>query len=77
MWSSAPLVPLALGAITLLYFLGWWRLRRRGPYQDLANVPRALSFLAGVEVLNLALTSPLDHIAHHPLLSSLHGPAHT
>ncbi len=67
-WSSAPLVPLGLGLITLLYFVGWWRLRRRGR-PDLANVPRALSFLLGVQILNLALTSPLDHVAHHYLLS--------
>ncbi len=67
-WTGSPLVTLALGLVTVLYLIGWWRLRRRGR-PDLANVPRALSFLLGIDILNLALTSPLDHVAHHYLLS--------
>lgn len=67
-WSVNPLVTLALALVTFLYLVGWWRLWGRAPL-DLRNVAQALSFLLGINILNLALTSPLDHVAHHYLLS--------
>ena len=67
-WSVEPLVPLALAVVTLFYLSGWLRLRRRGR-PELASVARLAAFLLGVQILNLALTSPLDHVADHYLLS--------
>lgn len=67
-WSVNPLVTLTLALATFLYLVGWWRLWGRKRL-ELRNVAQALSFLLGINILNLALTSPLDHVAHHYLLS--------
>jgi putative membrane protein len=67
MWPEDPLlVPLVLAAPLLLYILGWWRHRDRGRGDAL----RALAFLAGIDVLVLALGSPLHHVAAEYLLSA-------
>lgn len=68
-WSVDPLVLLAAGAVVLLYALGWLRLRRRGR-PDLAGVPRAACFALGIDILVVALISPLNHVGHEYLLSA-------
>ena len=67
-WSANPPVTLALAAVTFLYLVGWWRLWGRKRL-DMRSLAQAFSFLLGINILNLALTSPLDHVAHHYLLS--------
>jgi len=64
-----PLVLLVLGAMTVGYAVGWRRLRRRGG-REWATIPRAVSFLVGINVLTLALVSPLHHIGMDMLLSA-------
>lgn len=68
-WGADPLVLAGAAAIGLLYALGWRRLRRRGR-ADLASLPRAACFAAGLVVIALALISPLDHIGEEYLLSA-------
>ncbi len=64
-----PLVLLVLGALTLAYAVGWWRLRKRGG-REWATIPRGISFLLGVNTLVLALVSPLHHLGMDYLLSA-------
>jgi putative membrane protein len=68
-WGVDPWVLLGICAAALLYAAGWRRLRRRGR-PDLASVPRAACFGAGLAVIGLALVSPLDHIGEEYLLSA-------
>ncbi len=68
-WALEPVLLLVLGAAAVMYGFGWWRLRSRGR-PDLASVPRAISFVLGLNVLVLALISPLHHIAYDYLLSA-------
>lgn len=51
-----------------LFSYGWWRLRSRGR-PDLAGIPKALMFAAGLAVLLFALLSPLDPVGEEYLLS--------
>jgi putative membrane protein len=73
-WSLDGVVVAALGAATVLYWLGVVRQRRRWP------ISRTCSFIAGLFVLALALMSGFDryaeellsvHMAQHLLLSLL------
>lgn len=65
-WPGDPLlVPLICAIPVLLYGVGWSRLRRTRRADPL----RALAFLAGAQVLVLALDSPLHHVAGHYLLA--------
>jgi len=67
MWPDQPLlVPLLLAVPVALYAYGWWRTRRPG--RD--DLLRAVAFLAGINVLVLALGSPLHHVAYEYLLSA-------
>jgi putative membrane protein len=68
-WAFEPVVLLVLGAVAVLYAHGWWRLRSRGR-GDLATIWRAFSFYAGLNVLVIALLSPLHNIAYNYLLSA-------
>jgi cytochrome c oxidase assembly factor CtaG len=68
-WGADPWVMAGIAAAALLYAAGWRRLRRRGR-ADLASVPRAVLFGAGLAVLGLALVSPLDHVGEEYLLSA-------
>jgi putative membrane protein len=72
-WTLAPEVLLPLGALTLLYAVGWWRLasRRRRHAPDAVGGQRGglwwrlaagLAALAGAVI---ALVSPLAALAHH------------
>ena len=68
-WHFDPLVLLVLAAVTLAYGVGWWRLRTRTG-REYATIPRAVSFLAGINTLVLALISPLHHLGMHYLLAA-------
>lgn len=67
-WGTDPLVLMGVAVAALLYGAGWWRLRDRGR-PDLAGLPRAACFAAGLAVIALALLSPLDHVGEEYLLS--------
>lgn len=67
---------LVLGGLTLVYALGWRRLRARGG-AALATWARLASYLGGIALLALALLSPIDalgdwlfsaHMVQHLLL---------
>ena len=67
MWPEQPLlVPLLLAVPLALYLAGWWRAWRAGRREPL----RLLAFIAGIDVLMLALGSPLHHVAGEYLLSA-------
>jgi putative membrane protein len=67
MWPEQPLlIPLVLAVPLVFYLAGWWRLCRSGRPEPL----RLLAFLAGVDVLVLALVSPLHHVAYEYLFSA-------
>jgi cytochrome c oxidase assembly factor CtaG len=68
-WEPQPLVLVVAAAVLGAYALGWRRLRGRGR-PDLASVPKAVAFAAGVLVIVLALVSPLDHVGEEYLLSA-------
>ena len=68
-WGADPLVLMGVAVAAVLYGAGWWRLRGRGR-PDLASLPRAACFAAGLAVIALALISPLDHIGEEYLLSA-------
>ena len=68
-WHFDPLVLLLLGALTVAYAMGWRRLRSRGG-REWATIPRGISFLVGINVLVLALVSPLHHLGMDYLLSA-------
>lgn len=70
MWPSDPLVlPLILAVPVVAYAIGWWGLWRSGRAGTHA-VLRLVAFAIGVDVLVLALVSPLHHVANHYLLSA-------
>ncbi|HMN98797.1 MAG TPA: cytochrome c oxidase assembly protein [Miltoncostaeaceae bacterium] len=67
MWPEQPLlVPRILGVRLAVYLAGWWRFVRSGRPEPL----RLLAFVAGVNVLVLALASPLHHVASDYLFSA-------
>jgi cytochrome c oxidase assembly factor CtaG len=67
MWPEHPLlVPFILAVPLALYLAGWWGAWRAGRREPL----RLLAFLAGIDVLMLALGSPLHHVANEYLLSA-------
>ena len=67
MWPEHPLlVPLVLAVPLVLYVAGWWRMSRAGRTEPL----RLIAFVAGIDVLVLALASPLHHVAGEYLLSA-------
>jgi cytochrome c oxidase assembly factor CtaG len=81
-WDWRLDVSLVLGTTTLLYIIGWWRLRRKGRGQ-LATGWRLASYLGGIFALVLALLSPIDtfqsllffmHMVQHLLLSMIAPP---
>lgn len=80
-WGWRADVIIVLGLMTLLYVVGWWRLRRRG--SSLATGWRLTSYLAGITALVLALLSPIDtmqeilfimHMVQHELLMMIAPP---
>ncbi|MGE0026500.1 MAG: cytochrome c oxidase assembly protein [Thermoleophilia bacterium] len=67
MWPEQPLlVPLILAVPLTFYLAGWWRAFRGGRPEP----ARLVAFLAGINVLMLALGSPLHHVASHYLFSA-------
>jgi cytochrome c oxidase assembly factor CtaG len=68
-WEAAPAVLVAALLALILFFQGFFRLRRRGR-TDHAGWGRAVCFVAGVLLLTLALVSPLDAIGEEYLLSA-------
>jgi len=68
-WGWSPLPLLGIAVVAWCYLMGWLRLRGRGR-PDLASLPRAAAFAAGLAVIGLALMSPLDHIGEEYLLSA-------
>ena len=69
-WHFDPLVPAgARRPSTVAYAVGWWRLRQRGG-RDRATIPRGDRFLLGINILVLALVSPLHHLGMDYLLSA-------
>jgi putative membrane protein len=68
-WALEPLVLLGVVVSLVFYASGWSRLRRRSR-PDLASIPRAACFAAGLAVIALALMSPLDYIGEEYLLSA-------
>lgn len=70
MWPAHPLVvPLILAVPVAAYLVGWWGLWRTGRAGTNA-VPRLIAFALGIDVLVLALVSPLHHVANDYLLSA-------
>jgi putative membrane protein len=80
-WDIPPLVTGALAVAGLVYVRGWLALRRTRP----ETIPRwrLLSFLAGIIVIFVAVSSPLDtysetllfmHMAQHFVLMSVAPP---
>ena len=80
-WSIPPAASFALGLTALVYLRGWFLLRRAG----LPFLPpwRAISFLAGLLSLWIALASPLDtfsgfvltaHMVQHMILMMVAPP---
>ena len=68
-WSAEPAVVAGCALALLLFFHGFFRLRRRGR-KDLAGWGRAALFVTAIAMVYLALDSPLDAIADNYLLSA-------
>ncbi|MGZ4441187.1 MAG: cytochrome c oxidase assembly protein, partial [Gaiellaceae bacterium] len=68
-WSAEPAVVAGCLLALLLFFHGFFRLRRRGR-KDLAGWGRAVLFVTAIAMIYLALDSPLDAIADDYLLSA-------
>jgi cytochrome c oxidase assembly factor CtaG len=68
-WQPAPAVLAGAALALVLFFQGFFRLRRRGR-TDHASFGRAFLFVAGVALLTLATVSPLDTIGEEYLLSA-------
>ena len=62
-WNLRPEVVLVLGTMTLLYVIGWMRLRRRNPHLKLANKWRLTSYLSGIFLVATVLLSPVDALS--------------
>jgi putative membrane protein len=80
--SVRPEIVLPLALLLAAYIAGWWRLRRRAP--PLAPIWRLLAYVSGAGAVCLALSSPIDRLAHqlfsvhmlqHLLLVKLAAPA--
>lgn len=81
-WTFRPEVILSLGLLGGIYITGWRRLRQRGATQSASRRSMAL-YLSGLELLGLALLSPLDtmaallfffHMIQHVLITMLVPP---
>ena len=81
-WEWRPEVVFSLGAFSLIYVLGWFRLRSKGA-KRLASTSRFISYLLGIVVLVIALLSPVDtlqsflfsmHMVQHLLLTMVAAP---
>lgn len=81
-WNAQPVVCVLLGAVSLLYLAGVWRLKSEQRLPT-AALSRALAFSAGTVLLALALLSPLDawsdqlfaaHMAQHLILMMVAPP---
>lgn len=69
-WPTEPLtLPLVLAIPLVAYGLGWWGLWRAGRAGP-RPVLRLAAFALGVDVLVVALVSPLHHVADDYLLSA-------
>jgi putative membrane protein len=75
-WCRRAAIVTVLGALALLYALGWIRLRRAG-LAPAAPWPRLIAYCAGVGITGMALLSPLAslqgtllsaHMVQHELL---------
>ena len=80
-WSFPPWVCLALEITALVYWRGWWLIRKTRP--AIFPVWRLGCFLAGIASIIVALSSPLDifsdrllflHMAQHFVLMSVAPP---
>src|SRR5271170_4750358 len=80
-WSFPPWVCLALEITALIYWRGWWLIRKTRP--AIFPVWRLACFLVGIASIVVALASPLDvfsdrllflHMAQHYLLMSVAPP---
>lgn len=60
-WEYRPEVLITLVPLTVIYMIGWVRLRRMGA-RKLANKWRLASYLTGMGSLALALMSPIDYL---------------
>ena len=60
-WQFSPMVLLGLTLSTIMYMRGWWRYRQRrtSPF----SLGQAVSYVAGMLVVFVALQSPLDTLA--------------
>lgn len=82
-WSFDPQIVVGILLAAGLYWVGWWRLRRRGRGRFRLQTWRAVSYAAGVTAIGLALLSPLStfdslllsiHMAQHLLLVIVAAP---
>jgi putative membrane protein len=80
-WSTPIGVNAILFLATVVYMVGWLRLR--GPFQDLISIWRLAAFLAGIVSLWIAIGSPLEafddvsltvHMVQHLLLMAIAPP---
>ncbi len=62
-WNFRPEVVFVLGTMTLLYVVGWTRIRRRNPQLKLANKWRLASYLSGIFLVATMLLSPVDALS--------------
>lgn len=61
-WDLRPEVLFVLGTMTLLYVVGWMRIRRAYPQTKLANRRRLASYLSGIFLVAAMLLSPVDRL---------------
>lgn len=82
-WDFRPEVVMILGTMTLLYVIGWIRVRRRNPQLKLANKWRLVSYLSGILLVATMLLSPVDalggqlffmHMTQHMVMITFAAP---
>lgn len=62
-WSLRPEVLIVLGTMTLLYVVGWVRIRQRNLNTKLATKLRLASYLSGILLVAAMLLSPVDALS--------------
>lgn len=62
-WNLRPEVLAVLGTMSLLYVVGWLRIRRRNPNSKLATKLRLTSYLSGILLVATMLLSPVDALS--------------
>lgn len=61
-WEFRPEVLAILIPLSVMYFVGWRRLRRHSTHNNLANGWRLASYQGGLWIIALSLMSPIDRL---------------